>query len=746
MNRKILNFTCAIAALGLTALSHASILPPKDECGTVLNFDGIDDYVSVGHNDALNFSSDDAFSIEAWFKTEENLTILSKADGSTPYQGYQLLVVSDGSIAFGLTNSLATSNFIEVRSTTLGLKDGEWHHVVCTYDGSKDASGVAMYVDGIKETNNVTGNSLTLEMANTFPFQIGGRDGKRLAEGAIAEVGVWKKVLTDLEADETFSNGINPEDVDLVAFYDFNEGTGRDYVKNHVSSDLMGNLMNFDLISAWTLSNGNMGGDTYQQEELEITYGDSIMIGGAYVKESGLYYDSLMSTSGCDSIVQVELLVVGPPNDQCGTVLNFDGMDDYIQLDKVLTIGTSSNTVELWVKVPKVNTQGLITSERVGNILGNFDSSPNANWEIHNAGNIRVFWNGGQIDKKGTTDLRDDEWHHLAFVRNKEEGKFVVYIDGEIELEHSSAGSDITFSEAHRIGGDLRNGTQILFHGSMDELRIWNVAKTQTEIVDGMRNMLLGSESGLVSYYDFNDGETSSKLSDKTATENDGMLSNNMDVMTSWQRSDGSEDPRTFAAFNEEVCDSIYWNGTYLTESNTYTFMIQNAAGCDSIITLDLTVNETPDSSVTVDETVLMSNAVDATYTWIDCNNDNAPIGESTQSITAPSGSSYAVIVSKDGCTATSRCNTILVTETDSYDGLFEVYPNPSNGSVSISFGDTYTDVTIKVVDITGQIVQTSYFDEAALANLELGANEAVYFIEISTESGLYKHVKLVVE
>ncbi|MDP6729905.1 MAG: calsyntenin family protein, partial [SAR324 cluster bacterium] len=103
--------------------------------------------------------------------------------------------------------------------------------------------------------------------------------------------------------------------------------------------------------------------------------------------------------------------------------LNFDGIDDWIQLPKALSIGSSSNTVEMWVKVPVVGEGDLTSGERVGILLGNYSSTPNSNWEI-NQGEVRIWWNNGQIDARGTTDLKDNKWHHLSFVRDTSQNKF----------------------------------------------------------------------------------------------------------------------------------------------------------------------------------------------------------------------------------------------------------------------------------------------------------------------------------
>ncbi|MCP4607158.1 MAG: LamG domain-containing protein [Planctomycetes bacterium] len=165
-----------------------------------------------------------------------------------------------------------------------------------------------------------------------------------------------------------------------------------------------------------------------------------------------------------------------------GGALKFDGDDDQITLKSQLTIGSSSNTVAAWVKIPLAGTEGLGSDERVGIILGNYSDSPNSNWELHALGQIRLWWNGGEIDHRGTTDLRDDSWHHLTWVRDKATNANYMYIDGQLETMIENLGTDITFNTTHTLGGDNR-GNPPNFHGIIDDVRIYNHAMIENEIL-----------------------------------------------------------------------------------------------------------------------------------------------------------------------------------------------------------------------------------------------------------------------
>ena len=126
-------------------------------------------------------------------------------------------------------------------------------------------------------------------------------------------------------------------------------------------------------------------------------------------------------------------------------------------------------------------------------MLGNFNNRPNSNWELHAKGQMRIYWNGGQINQFGTTDLRDHTWHHVAWVRDRAAGTLLMYIDGQLERAIGDSGRDITFTTTHRIGGDNR-GTPPNFHGLMDELRVSNVARSDDWIWACWKNQLAPDE------------------------------------------------------------------------------------------------------------------------------------------------------------------------------------------------------------------------------------------------------------
>tara|TARA_B110000046_G_scaffold59087_1_gene66309 strand:+ start:2628 stop:4019 length:1392 start_codon:yes stop_codon:yes gene_type:complete len=114
----------------------------------------------------------------------------------------------------------------------------------------------------------------------------------------------------------------------------------------------------------------------------------------------------------------------------------------------------------------------------------------------------------------------------------------------------------------------------------------------------------------------------------------------------------------------QTACGSYTWidGNTYTTTNNTAIFNIPGGAvnGCDSIISLDLTINPIPNNDVSQNDNTLTATQTVASYQWVDCDNENAIIiGEINQSFTTTSTGNYAVIVTINECGITSECSLI---------------------------------------------------------------------------------------
>ena len=183
-------------------------------------------------------------------------------------------------------------------------------------------------------------------------------------------------------------------------------------------------------------------------------------------------------------------------------------------------------------------------------------------------------------------------------------------------------------------------------------------------------------------------------------------------------------------------CNSYTWiDGiTYNVSNNSATHTLTNAAGCDSIVTLNLTINSVTNNTTTLSgETITATNS-NATYQWLDCDNNYAEInGETNQTFTPSVNGNYAVELTENGCVDTSDCVTITsvgLTESDFANGL-KVYPNPTAGDFTIDLGEQYDKAKIVVKDIAGRIIRSQQIVEAKIVNLSIDSPAGIYFLLI---------------
>ncbi|MBC8427629.1 VCBS repeat-containing protein, partial [bacterium] len=146
--------------------------------------------------------------------------------------------------------------------------------------------------------------------------------------------------------------------------------------------------------------------------------------------------------------------------------------------------------------------------------------------------------------KESNYVLSTSKWYHLAFVL--EESNYIkFYVNGNLIGQLSLSSSFPAFTNHGRIGYSGYTGEY--FIGRIDNLMIWNTARTASQIQQDMGTTLDGDESGLVAYYRF-DQFAGSTLYDWSSNSNDGTLTNMTDddwvassTFNTWIGSEGTD-------------------------------------------------------------------------------------------------------------------------------------------------------------------------------------------------------------
>lgn len=187
------------------------------------------------------------------------------------------------------------------------------------------------------------------------------------------------------------------------------------------------------------------------------------------------------------------------------------------------------------------------------------------------------------------------------------------------------------------------------------------------------------------------------------------------------------------------TCGSYTWplSGQTYTTSGAYTHVVANAAGCDSVITLNLTIHPQPVVTITNNGngSFVASSTVTGTIAWLNCTTNTLVSGATAATYTPTANGSYAAIVTTaNGCSDTSACLTITnVGIKENSVSAISVHPNPTHDFVIVTM--EAASATVEVFDAQGKLVQTSQIKSGD--QIDLGAYErGVYTLKIKTEIG----------
>jgi hypothetical protein len=185
------------------------------------------------------------------------------------------------------------------------------------------------------------------------------------------------------------------------------------------------------------------------------------------------------------------------------------------------------------------------------------------------------------------------------------------------------------------------------------------------------------------------------------------------------------------------ACDNYTWvaNSTTYTSSGTFSATLTNASGCDSVATLNLTIN-TVTNTITQSGAALTADAAGAGYQWVNCPAMTPIAGATAINYTATVNGDYAVIVTQNGCTDTSAC--VTVTGIGILENAFAneliVFPNPTLGKFSIDLNSVHEEITLTVTDICGKLISTNTYNQSQLIHVEIEEAPGIYLLIV--ESG----------
>ncbi|MFA5010704.1 MAG: LamG-like jellyroll fold domain-containing protein [Ignavibacteria bacterium] len=190
--------------------------------------------------------------------------------------------------------------------------------------------------------------------------------------------------------------------------------------------------------------------------------------------------------------------------------LSFNGTNAYVDCQNIDRFNlTNAVTVEAWIKFASTSSSMFVAGKvnHQGNRWG-YGLFANAN-SVHGNQPGKVSFGIGRSWNSmhsvvSTSTLIIDQWYHVA---GTFDGQYIkIYINGGLDNTNNigSPYTIITPTDVSFTIGNVMAG--YWFNGLIDEVSVWNIARTAVDISSTYNSSLAGNEPGLIAYYKMNDG------------------------------------------------------------------------------------------------------------------------------------------------------------------------------------------------------------------------------------------------
>ena len=288
--------------------------------------------------------------------------------------------------------------------------------------------------------------------------------------------------------------------------------------------------------------------------------------------------------------------------------LNFDGSNDYVQTTFAGVTGTTPRTFEAWIYV---NAGAASTNLCIMDFGANMVGSRNT-FAVGGNRNLQFLSGGTNANiGSGANSVPVGQWAHVAFIYNGTMG--FLYVNGvQVGTGSLTTVNTQVGNQNLRIGERVPGGS-INFNGIIDEVRVWNVARTINQLNTFKNAEFCGPQPNLVAYYKLNNG-IAGGINAGTNTAIDYSGNNNNGVLTSFSLSGTTSN---WVAGNSSITSGSIQGGTStliacvphllpsgktINATSLVTDTALNAFGCDSIYSVNFTAlsNATSSFSTTV--------------------------------------------------------------------------------------------------------------------------------------------------
>ena len=412
-----------------------------------LNFDGVDDIITIADSASLDLSSGDVLTLSAWtywdassFNTDRK--ILAKghvAAGTNDYSAYQLRSHdSTGRLYLSIYNGSWDEAYTDPGFLS---ETNTWVHIAVTLASD---NVVNFYKNGVLHTAHTISHAIP---ANSGPLLIGARgdstgdNAKDYFDGKIADVRIYDSALAVADIQKLASKmfiGVGSP----VGWWKLNDGT-----TSVVDSSINTNT-------------GTISGATWTYNDFGVDIQDATTTVSNLIVESGQ-----LNTKALASV-------------------HLDGAADYITCGTASSLRpTDTMTFSMWINADTLTDYDtLFCNEKSQGT----ESSKGYRFWVLNDGSVTFRLNETSSATVGAGTITTGNWYHIVGTYNKDAGgsdEQKLYVNG-VQVATADYSATIAHQTANPtlIGQRANTGTAIAFDGKMRDVRLYDYALSADQV------------------------------------------------------------------------------------------------------------------------------------------------------------------------------------------------------------------------------------------------------------------------
>lgn len=685
-----------------------------------LDFDGSDDGVNCGTASVLDVGGT-AFSLEAWINASSWNTsafqgTIAIKENNTNNGGFMFRAGASGVINFAI--GAGTNSAWSELTTSSVLNTGTWYHVAATYDGSK----MKVYLDGLlidslSSTITVGGSSSTPLTIGYHPTYTG-----RVWNGKIDEFRVWDKALTQSEITANMNSEFCSLTVtDLAGYYKMDAGTPQSTNTGVTSAiDYSGNQNN------GTLSNFSLSGTSSNWVYGKALTQDTVSTSDT-LKKCGAYYDAdlqiyitqsttvtrhIPSHTGCDSSATKVIIINSTSNE----IHNVWACDSFTS-----PTGTVYNATGTYYSFFK-NVQGCDSIITIHLVVGADSSFIDTSACLsYTSSNGNIYTQSGVYYEVFTSFRGCDSIVQIT-------AEIYAKSYGNIGMETCDSVQNLLLTKWLKPGDTTsdtlvnESGCDSIINISVSSLKSYNTIDTsECDSYTSASGKLWTSSGTYIDTIPNNAG------CDSILTYNLTILMPTSEVLTI-----NSCFEAILPTSNERV-----------TVSGTYYDTLINVAGCDSFITMNVSIKTVNTVVSAVDQT-LTALSTNGSFQWLDCTDNYAEINTKTsRDFQYKNSGEYAVEVTDNECIDTSECYSLTGLSISDFvrKPTFLVFPNPSRGYFNITSDEVITGARLVIYAVSGQKVYEDKIQSSKNYSCTYPLDTGIYIIELAVSDNLMRQM-----